>query len=336
MAFKNMKRFVLILLFLLFSWHIVSAQGQYDNKKKTSQQSFLGQSDKEGDKIIPLTIDQAEKLATEIVYNILKQRSKIAEAEFDRKVMNVKIEALKRKMIDEALAKKYNTDTNKRLDRLEQIIYLLILNNNKNISLQDLHSLINPQADTSTIILSHTNSEPQLVPNSVNGVDTLNLSLTMVPENTENNEFERNVETSLDSLMGVLSTKNMPTESKMENKKENKNENENEKAPSFHFQIFFRVGEANINDYNSKMADKVVEYLLANPNIHVQLSGYASPEGSVERNNILSGQRVGSVYNYLLTNGISPNRMSIYTAGINSVTKTREEARRVDILLYSK
>lgn len=57
--------------------------------------------------------------------------------------------------------------------------------------------------------------------------------------------------------------------------------------------------------------DQVVQVLNTNPNYMISLGGYTDYKGSEEENKILSQRRVSSVKNYLVSGGISPDR--IYT-----------------------
>jgi outer membrane protein OmpA-like peptidoglycan-associated protein/uncharacterized protein YegP (UPF0339 family) len=63
------------------------------------------------------------------------------------------------------------------------------------------------------------------------------------------------------------------------------------------------------------LLDYDVKSLKDNPNMHVRMAGYTSAKGSDESNQQLSEQRANSVRNYLIEQGIAPERISVIGYG---------------------
>lgn len=102
-------------------------------------------------------------------------------------------------------------------------------------------------------------------------------------------------------------------------------------AENFLSQVFFSVAKADLTAQSKETLDGVVAWMKENSTVKMALKGYASPEGNLNFNNRLSGRRVNAVADYLVANGISRDRLEITPSGIDSVTNTWPEARRVDI-----
>jgi peptidoglycan-associated lipoprotein len=73
--------------------------------------------------------------------------------------------------------------------------------------------------------------------------------------------------------------------------------------------IYFGFDSANINRMAAHELDKLVEILNDNPEIKIELSSHTDSVGTHERNMNLSQRRATSSVNYLIKNGIAPERL---------------------------
>ena len=104
--------------------------------------------------------------------------------------------------------------------------------------------------------------------------------------------------------------------------------------------IRFETGKAALKPSSFRILDQISEILKRYPDYNVSIAGHTDSVGSEESNLILSEERAKSCYSYLLTKGISAQRISFVGHGeslpINS-NKTREGRmlnRRVEFNLY--
>ncbi len=147
---QMMKKIIITTVFLLsLPLFVVARQireGEKTlNKDTVQRQSVLRAGEK--DKLIPVSREQAEVLVTRLVSALLEADSLEKQRELDELVLHTKMEALKRKLIDEALARRYNAGLEARLDRLERLL-LLLLANNSNIPTDVLQTILSPQDKT--------------------------------------------------------------------------------------------------------------------------------------------------------------------------------------------
>lgn len=103
------------------------------------------------------------------------------------------------------------------------------------------------------------------------------------------------------------------------------------KTENFLSQVFFDLAKSNLKPQAISTLDGVVEWMKENSSVRMSLRGFASPEGNLKFNNALSMKRVKAVSDYLVSKGISRDRLDVTPSGIDSVTETWPEARRVDI-----
>ncbi|MDP2681421.1 MAG: OmpA family protein [Deltaproteobacteria bacterium] len=100
---------------------------------------------------------------------------------------------------------------------------------------------------------------------------------------------------------------------------------------------FFAVDSAELNKSDLEILDKDVEWLSKNPDVKVDVRGYADERGSDEYNLKLSQKRAKSVMDYLMKKGIDPKRMKFIGFGrVISADKSEEimrQNRRVDFLV---
>ena len=77
----------------------------------------------------------------------------------------------------------------------------------------------------------------------------------------------------------------------------------------------FSFNESALSDDAKMLLDKDVESLKANPKIHVRMAGYTSAKGTEEFNQKLSEDRAKVVREYLIENGIAPERITVIGYG---------------------
>ncbi|MEM6591177.1 MAG: OmpA family protein, partial [Cyanobacteria bacterium P01_C01_bin.73] len=73
--------------------------------------------------------------------------------------------------------------------------------------------------------------------------------------------------------------------------------------------------QSNISPESARVLDQIVAVLLEYPFISIELEGHTDPRASVAYNQALSERRALSVRNYLLQQGIAPERMRIRPLG---------------------
>lgn len=308
-----MKKFFICLLLLAFVPTNLLAQTDTDS---ISQQNIKPQEDK----LIPISRQQAEILVTEIVKAQLEEENRA-----EREIIETKLEALKRKLLDNALRKAYTQETNERLNRLETLLYVSLLSDGK-IDPQVLHTILtSPSAPGQQVLPIQQQLPPGL------------LSLLQDQQGTEKTEGQANSDSE-----GKLNDKPIKTDSNGKpcvTQLRVPNENGTvetvyvtaDRVESFLHQVFFKFDSSVLSGEAKKTLDKVVDLLNENPTLTITLQGYASPEGNLQYNNKLSGRRVNACADYIVSKGIDKNRLEVKMAGIDSVTSTLPEARRVDI-----
>ena len=98
--------------------------------------------------------------------------------------------------------------------------------------------------------------------------------------------------------------------------------------------VYFAVGKSNVDIKYSEALAKVLEELKDHPDLGVQISGYASPEGDADANRRLSNQRAIEVLNFFNLRGVVRRRIIALGYGETADEKTSaEESRRVEIKL---
>lgn len=105
--------------------------------------------------------------------------------------------------------------------------------------------------------------------------------------------------------------------------------------------IFFDLGKASLKAESKPSLDNLYEILVKNP-ISIELGGHSDSIGSNESNLILSQERVNSVKNYLVTKGISVDRIVAVGYGeekpvaSNDNDEGRAKNRRVEVKIIEK
>ena len=101
----------------------------------------------------------------------------------------------------------------------------------------------------------------------------------------------------------------------------------------FKRQVFFPVGKSDLLPEARLALNEVYRVLAGDPDMKLYLTGYASPEGNALVNERLSKRRSQAVLDYLIACGVSPDRLISIAGGVDRNTDLKSSARRVDIEL---
>lgn len=74
--------------------------------------------------------------------------------------------------------------------------------------------------------------------------------------------------------------------------------------------VFFDVDKYDLKPQSTVELDKLADFLNKNPNIKIEIGGHTDSDGDDARNLTLSDSRAKAVMSYLITKGISTNRLS--------------------------
>lgn len=108
---------------------------------------------------------------------------------------------------------------------------------------------------------------------------------------------------------------------------------------TFESGILFATNSSTLNTASRASLDKFATSLLNNPDTDVKIYGHTDSTGSDAINNPLSQRRAESVYNYLLSKGVSGSRMvsegfgSTQPVADNNTAAGRAENRRVEVYI---
>jgi len=103
--------------------------------------------------------------------------------------------------------------------------------------------------------------------------------------------------------------------------------------------IYFERGLANLIDSSYIQLDKVVEVMKDNPSMEIELTGHTDNQGDADKNLDLSQERVETVKDYLVKNGIGEDRITGKGYGgsrpiaSNASEETRRLNRRVEFVI---
>lgn len=108
---------------------------------------------------------------------------------------------------------------------------------------------------------------------------------------------------------------------------------------TFESGILFATNSSTLNAPSRSSLDKFSTSLQNNPDTEVKIYGHTDSTGSDAINNPLSEKRAEAVYNYLLTKGVSGNRIDSQGFGSsqpiadNSTVAGRSQNRRVEVFI---
>lgn len=109
---------------------------------------------------------------------------------------------------------------------------------------------------------------------------------------------------------------------------------------TFESGILFATNSSTLNTASRASLDKFATSLQNNPDTDVKIYGHTDSTGSDAINNPLSQRRAESVYNYLMSKGVSGSRMmsqgfgSTQPVADNSTVSGREQNRRVEVFIF--
>ena len=96
--------------------------------------------------------------------------------------------------------------------------------------------------------------------------------------------------------------------------------------------VFFQCAKSDISTLQAANVKAIADFLKANPNTHITIKGYASPEGNPEVNQKLSEARAKAVADMLINKlGISADRIKTEAGGATSDIYPVNELNRVAV-----
>ncbi len=104
--------------------------------------------------------------------------------------------------------------------------------------------------------------------------------------------------------------------------------------------VEFETASAKLKDVSLPILDKIADIMQRYPDYHLRIGGHTDSVGSAESNQKLSEARAKSCFDYLVSKGISPDRMSYQGFGEtqpiadNRYKEGRAKNRRVEFELY--
>jgi OOP family OmpA-OmpF porin len=104
--------------------------------------------------------------------------------------------------------------------------------------------------------------------------------------------------------------------------------------------VQFETDSTSLRSESKPILDQVVKVLQENPMYHLRIKGHTDNIGEEQKNQLLSENRAKSCYEYLINQGISPDRLSYAGFGKsmpiadNKKTSGRSKNRRVEFELY--
>jgi outer membrane protein OmpA-like peptidoglycan-associated protein len=106
--------------------------------------------------------------------------------------------------------------------------------------------------------------------------------------------------------------------------------------------IFFDTDKYDLKEESISELARLTQLLKSNPQIHIEISGHTDNHGSADHNLVLSRNRAKAVYNYLIMNGISKERLSYDGFGMtrpidtNDTEQGRANNRRTEFSVVAK
>ena len=106
--------------------------------------------------------------------------------------------------------------------------------------------------------------------------------------------------------------------------------------------IYFDNNSYQIKSLTKQVLIEFVEYLLINNSLVIEISGYTDNIGGDLKNQLLSEKRAKSVFDFLVLNGVSPDRISFkgygekYPVASNENEEGREKNRRIEFKVINK
>jgi outer membrane protein OmpA-like peptidoglycan-associated protein len=105
--------------------------------------------------------------------------------------------------------------------------------------------------------------------------------------------------------------------------------------------VLFANGKSTLTPAADSNVNKLFDFLINNPDRKLLIEGHTDSVGSAQSNMLLSQSRAQSVFGYLISRGISANRLSMQGMGESSPVSTnasaegRQQNRRVEITVLN-
>ena len=97
-----------------------------------------------------------------------------------------------------------------------------------------------------------------------------------------------------------------------------------ERSQQVYVVVFFDYKSDNIKKEHEKDLEKLVSYLVSNPDVRLLLTGHADQTGADGRNKKLSEDRARKVMEYLISRDINPNRLDMKGWGESKLIDKRD------------
>lgn len=271
------------------------------------------------DALLPITREQAEELITMLILDARKPY--VEAAHRDSVLLRFKVETLKRRALDQALARTYTEPYEQRLAQMERLLYAILLSKGD----------IDPTIINQLLPAAGQQGATYVVPGQQPIYGTAQTGNT-TPQGDQKN---------------VPVTQLTPAERAQASQPVTPDKaialqpglNTNTKEVELYMSVaYFGFDSSAIDSETQKTLDNVAAWMKENT-LSVSLRGYASPEGRMSYNNKLSARRVNAVADYLMKQGIPSTRLEVIPSGIDSMKDTKSkypQGRRVEIrpILY--
>jgi outer membrane protein OmpA-like peptidoglycan-associated protein len=103
--------------------------------------------------------------------------------------------------------------------------------------------------------------------------------------------------------------------------------------------VFFAVGNAQLQSASFPELQRLVQLLQTNPKMRIQINGHTDDVGADADNQKLSEQRAKAVYDYLVQNGVTATRLLYKGYGetkpiaSNATPEGRQQNRRTEFIM---
>lgn len=98
-----------------------------------------------------------------------------------------------------------------------------------------------------------------------------------------------------------------------------------ERSQRVYVVVFFDYKSDDIKKEHEKDLEKLVSYLISNPDVNLVLNGHADQTGTDQRNQKLSADRARKVMEYLIGRDINPNRVTYKAWGESKLIDKRDD-----------
>ena len=186
----------------------------------------------------------------------------------------------------------------------------------------------NSEVEASTAPASATSTNP-----SSSSVKSSEVKASTAPASATSTKPSSSTVKSSEAKATASSTKNTTTASNS-TKAAKLNSNSNTSSA-----VNFKNGSAELMDLNDSKISTILDKLKSNPNLEINVEGYASSEGDLEFNKNLSQKRADKYSSYLVSQGVPKNNIKSIGKGIdnpiasNDTEEGRAQNRRVEVII---